>query len=555
MAGSFLALEELFASGDPRFLVELRGTCEPARLKGFAEKWFKDPRTWAKEQLAAYLDMPLNCAGHEPLVKKLFKTAESAADDATMARFMALFDRSVRRSEKKRWRYQDFDIAFRVSKSTLAHEKAGGGQAPKLPRGTTRSRETGRLFTVHTRRYLQRRAWRYFRRLGRRDSARYLAAMKRALALYSDPDCDSGIHFLDNWGLIHALFRYSPVLARQANGWLVKPDQALRDLKPAPAFPKAWTPLDGLDVLVAARARPVRRTMLAMVKGALDKVPIERILSLLEHADEEVQALGAELLRTAGALETLPLEAWLKLLDIKNLSVLEAVCEMMQKSVSPTRLSTEQLLAFACAPLGPVAKLGIDWLKQRPLQPSQILELANVRAASAAADAVAFAKSRLTDPAHIIPFLDSTTEAVRIAAWTWFAEDKASSRLDLWAKLVESPYDDVRISIVRHLERRARTDQALRVLLVQAPLEAVWATVLLNIQRGNRAKRMAASQIADAIEKRPDRAAVLLPLLRVAARSIRAPEFRAGLAAVVRAATRRPELAAAVATHFPELKL
>jgi hypothetical protein len=127
--------------------------------------------------------------------------------------------------------------------------------------------------------------------------------------------------------------------------------------------------------------------------------------------------------------------------------------------------------------------------------------------------------------------------------------------VDLWTKLVESPYDDVRIAIVRHLERYASADRALHVLLARAPLETVWATVLLNIHRGGRAKRMAASQVAEAIERDPARAAGLLPLLAAAARSIRAPEFRAGLAAVVRAATRQPEVAEQVGRHFPELKL
>ena len=540
MPGSMLVVEERFASGDPAFLDELRAATDAKALRAFAEKWYRDPRPWARERLQAYLDAPLECPGHEALVKKLFKTAEAAGDDATMARFMVALDRSVRRVATRRWDYQIRAIVDRW-------------QVPRKPRPKP-------LFKTRTRRHLRRRAWRYFRRTGFRDPERYLKAVLGALVLYADADCDSGIHFLDNWGLVHALFARSPVLRKTVTTWWVRDGQALRDLKPAPAFPKAWEGnSDAVFLLLGARARPVRRTALAMVKaqpGLLAKIPVDRLVALFESADADVQALATELLAGAGGLESVPMDLWLRLLESKNLEVLQAVCDVMQKVVAPDRLATAQLLAFACAPLGPVAKLGVAWLGMRKLAPAELLELANVRAESAAADAVALARARLEDPEAILPFVDSTTRAVREAAWRWFAEDERTrSRVDLWAKLVESPYDDVRLAIVAHLEKFARIDTALRVLLSRAPLEAVWATVLLNVNRGNRAKRLAASQIADVIERAPERAPQLLPLLRVAARSIRGPEFRAGLAAVVRAVTRRPELAAAVSQHFPELKL
>jgi len=200
-------------------------------------------------------------------------------------------------------------------------------------------------------------------------------------------------------------------------------------------------------------------------------------------------------------------------------------------------------------------------MKKRDVAPLDLLRLSACRSRTAAADAVAFARERLSGrpdftPDWLLSFLDSTSREVREAAWTWFSEEKrARHRLDLWAKLVESPYDDIRLAIVGHLERFAEIDTALRVLLARAPLETIWATVLLNIHRGNRAKRLAAGQIAAAIERDPARAPQLLPLLAVAARSIRAPEFRSGLAAVVRTATRRPDVAEQVLRHFPELKL
>lgn len=540
--GSLLLLEEYFASGDPRFLAELANVHAAKKLGAFAERWLRDPRPWARVAMRAWLEGALELPDHKPLVKRLFKLAEAAGDDGAMALFLWALDRGVRREAPF--------SSWNPDWLWVAHPPRGDGQA----------------FTVHTRNYLRRRAWRYFRRLGFRDPARYLAAVMQALPLYRDADVDSGIHLLDNWGLMHALFHHSDVVFNKTHGWRVRAGRALRELKPAPAFPKAWDarPEAVFELLTLAQCRPVRRTAHAMLKtrpDLLQKVPFDLVLGLLEHEDEEVQSIGVDLLGSASGLESVPLEVWTRLLEQKSLAVLEAVCGIMAKIVSPDRFATDRLLGFACASLGPVAKLGLDWLRAREVPPAGLLELAHVRAPSAAAGAVALARERMSaapdfSPEWLLAFLDSTLKETRVAAWAWFGEEKrARHRLDLWAKLVESPYDDVRLGIVRHLEQFASIDTALRVLLARAPLETVWATVLLNIHRGNRAKRMAASQIADAIERDPARAPQLLPLLAVAARSIRAPEFRAGLASLVRVAVRRPEVAGAVGAHFPELKL
>jgi len=282
---------------------------------------------------------------------------------------------------------------------------------------------------------------------------------------------------------------------------------------------------------------------------------------MLEHPEPEVHALGVELLGRAAGLESAPLELWMRLLESTNLDVLGAVCDVMAKVVDPAKIATDRLLAWALAPLGPVARLAAGWLRGRTLTIEDALRLAGVRVGVAAAEAVGLARAALAprpdfNPEWILPFLDARLRETRDAGWAWFSDEKkARHRLDLWSKIVETPYDDVKLSIIGHLEAFAAIDTALRVLLARAPLETVWATVLLNVHRGGRAKRLAAGQLADAIERDPAQAPRLLPLLAVAARSVRAPEFRAGLAAIVRVATRRPEVAADVAKHFPELRL
>src|SRR6266849_1446056 len=108
---SWLLLEELLERGDPAFVTELRRVHDAEQLGGFANRWFTDPRPWARQFLFDYLDLPLNAFRHEALVKRLFKLAEKAGDDALMARFLVAFDRSVRRvkSDRRRFLHQTFE--------------------------------------------------------------------------------------------------------------------------------------------------------------------------------------------------------------------------------------------------------------------------------------------------------------------------------------------------------------------------------------------------------------------------------------------------------------
>ena len=116
------------------------------------------------------------------------------------------------------------------------------------------------------------------------------------------------------------------------------------------------------------------------------------------------------------------------------------------------------------------------------------------------------------------------------------------------AALAESPYDDARAFLVKHLgEQMPRFGPE--------TLRHVWATTLLAVHRGGRAKRAALNQIADRVARRPAEAESLLPLLAVALRSVRAPERRTALAAVTRAALREPALRGALARVLPELKI
>src|SRR5205814_8401887 len=92
--------------------------------------------------------------------------------------------------------------------------------AAEPPEAARKKLEGFRLFSVATRHYLRRRAWRYFRRLGRAHPERYVSAISEALVLYEDVDVASGLALIDNWGLVHALFHHSPVLQARPRGWI-----------------------------------------------------------------------------------------------------------------------------------------------------------------------------------------------------------------------------------------------------------------------------------------------------------------------------------------------
>ena len=95
--GDWLLLQEQLERGDPEFVDRLREFADADALGTFAERWYTEPSPNARRLLLAYLERPLNAFRHEALVKRLFKHAEAAGDDAVMARFLVALDRSIRR--------------------------------------------------------------------------------------------------------------------------------------------------------------------------------------------------------------------------------------------------------------------------------------------------------------------------------------------------------------------------------------------------------------------------------------------------------------------------
>ena len=572
--GQMLLAEEYFASENALFTETLRGVSQPKALAALADRWKKDPRPWARQQILAYLALPLNCPGHQPVVKRLFKHAEAAGDDELMAAFLVAFDRQVRRELRSRSRWDSQSRSSHQeetlvtprdvlsAKETFSAVNPATGERMTVPVRTPRN---GKLFKYRTRYYLRRRAWRYFRRLGHRRPEAYVPAIARALVAYADADLQRGENMLDSWGLMHACFGEHDAVEFGATHIKLKDGRGLGELSAAPRFLEAWKKPETAPILFSlvwqGRSRLVRTWAMQLFQRehAGYPVSVDDLLRLLDHDDAEVQQFGAKLLESSAGLGALPVAAWLRLLMAHNEEALQRICDAFGKNVAADRLSFAECLELACAQPAPVARLGQSILQARaiatPAERESLRVLADARCAAVAGELASWALGILGRSEHysadqVIRFFDSLRVEVRAAAWSWLVAD--SPGMDdamLWSRLVETPYDDLRLKVVDYLERRVKLPgtEAER-------LQSVWRSVLLGVHRGGRQKAKAVRQIAQAIVEDPARGETLLPVLAVAVRSVRGPEARAGLAAVVSAVEARPQLVEAVRRHLPELK-
>jgi hypothetical protein len=649
--GDWLLLQEMLDRGDPEFVDRLREIADADALGTFAERWYTNPSPNARRLLLTYLERPLNAFRHEALVKRLFKHAEAAGDDAVMARFLVAFDRSIRRVIRKKyhhehvvvenlaaaerqaaqWIAQGFDSAshFRAPMTlTGPYHVWGAWSDPYIitPGGTTMPRgtlvdypvgldwtsmrrlktvqapdwvgrlkldpmkhgalalppeasrkklETFRLFSLATRQYLRRRAWRYFRKLGKLQPERYVPAISEALVLYEDADVDSGLAFIDNWGLVHALFHYSPVLQSHPRGWRVAEDRSLSELEPNPIYEHLWrsAPRALFDLMVRARSRPVRQWGLRVLRrdlaAASAAVSLEERIGLLGHVDPEVVAFAADWLRASPDLGTVSPERWLAVVESASPESLETLAEIMGQHVAAERVSLPDAARLAaCRPL-PLARLGLNWLKTKtPASDDErrsLFVLLEAQSEPLRPEILAWLRSTLASSPEfhsewVLEFLDSRYADARTEGMSWFrGEPRAHDDVTLWQRLLESPYDDVRLALAADLDERlrlAKADGALELSHALDPdrLRLLWASVLLNVRRGGRVKPRVVEQVAQRLEHRPEEAEFLLPLLGVALRSLRQPERRAALTAVVRLVENRPETAPLVQKLLPELQ-
>jgi hypothetical protein len=552
--GSALLIDIYLAAQDERFLEELLHFEGSPKLAALAEKWFEDTRPFARRMLLAYIDDGCDRPGHKPLVKRLFKRAEAAEDDELLVHFMVAFDRWLRRHlAVVGW---DWD-----PEASESRKRYGFTQDPQLDERLYGERKLPR-FTKATRRYLARRAFRYFRRIGYRDGERYRRAMVIALELYREEHVSSAARLLGSWGLMHILYGRSPVLSRLPDGVRLARGRALAELTPAPMFAEVWEGAfsELLGLVVRARSRTVRAWALALLRqssaDALAALPLDRVKELILAEHEEPQLLGVELLLKLGGLESASLSDWLELLGTKNLDVLSAVCDRAQGYVSAKRLTLAQCVDIAGSPAAPLAALGLAWCKEKKIASEaelvQLLRLgrapvAGVRAEGALHCAKLLRELPFVRPEHVRELLDAPFADARSAGLACLNERFAAD-LKLWLALCESPYPDVRAVVVARAE-------SFRAEVGPEALSPVFATVMLSLHGAAAEKRRVARELVLRVGKKPEEAAALMPLLAALFRSIHPAELRLGLAALAAIAVRVSGVRSVIEARFPELRI
>ena len=577
---SSLMLEECFVAADQRFLDEWVRFNHSEFLARFLERWLADPRPWARQQILQYLRQDLNLPGHEVVFKRMCRHFCNVGDHELLAHFIVAFDRLVRRSRIVRldWNPQSrqFDreeLLFAKPNKTIQNETGrttewGIGKFKRtVPLPDRINKNANRLFNHRTRNHLRRRIWRYFRWLSYRDADAYASAMTTAIIEYRDADFAAGENIIDNWSLMHVCYFHSDMLQFSASHTNLLSGCSLADLTAAPYQPEIWQRPEAagslIDILLSAHSVLARVWAIELLQrdhsDAIVRTDIPLLMQLLSHTDPRVQEFAAEVFRQHQGLANLAATKWLELLERCDHAHLPMICESMKKHVSAARLGTPQLIQLTLARAVPVSELGFHLLKSRhneqPLTVDEITSLSRLQCESTTSEISMFALSLLdsdlyqTD--HVMEFFDSLSQSMRSAAMDWLEPSASRGHNDpvLWARLIETPFDDTRLRIVECLHRRTQlpgteTDS----------LAPVWCAVVLGVHRGGRSKLKAIKQMQSAILQRPARAAELLPVLAVAVRSLRAPERRGALAALAAIVLQNNELQVEIQRLLPELQ-
>jgi hypothetical protein len=325
-----------------------------------------------------------------------------------------------------------------------------------------------------------------------------------------------------------------------------------------------------LELLRDARCRTVRHWALLMIRRGhgdlLSQLTPDELFALLASDDPLLTGLAADLLRGHPDLTALGVDRLLQLLETASAETFPILCELYEAKLPLDRVPTDLAVRLAGSRPLPLARLGFRWLQAKPTtsaaECAALLGLLKAQSEPLRPELVRWLRGVLSASAHFRPewvldYLDCRHENVRAEGWHWLREEpRARDQVDIWRKLLESPYDDVRLEIIAELEKRvARPTSADAEKLDPELLRFLWASVLLNIHRGGRSKPRVVQQMVRRLERHPAEAPQVLPILAVALRSLRGPEWRAGLTAIVQLVSRNPELAPLVGQMFPELKV
>jgi hypothetical protein len=193
---------------------------------------------------------------------------------------------------------------------------------------------------------------------------------------------------------------------------------------------------------------------------------------------------------------------------------------------------------------------------ERPLSVDELRSLSVAKCDAVAATLTTWTLQQLAAETRytadvVVEFFDSLSLPMRSAAMDWLEQSDSPGYDDpvLWSKLIETPFDDVRLRLVECLHQRTHLPGT-----ETSSLSHIWCSVLLGVHRGGRTKLKAIQQMQSAILSQPALADTLLPVLAVAVRSLRAPERRGALTALTAMVFQNSGLLPDVQRHLPELQ-
>ncbi|MEZ4446371.1 MAG: hypothetical protein R3B72_45250 [Polyangiaceae bacterium] len=549
-AGSLLLAQELFERADPAFVAEIVRCGGRKKLRRFAIRWSEARGAFARESRIALADRNIDRGDARVLVKVLFKAAERRGDDVEMAHHLVSFDRLIRRVTRR-------DQWYHWGTQTMQY----GPWRRRLPRVWRRNypEQGPDHFSNNTRYYLQRRALRHFRRLGYAEPDRFVEATAFALSLYDDDHFATPDAILDCRSLCLLLYGQSPRLAVTPRA-LDLATGTLDELTPAPMHDAAWRSERAFGLLlrlvVAASSAFVRGWCIAWLREAhaerLAELELKRLRPLLASPHGEAQSFGAELLERIEGWAKVSVDTWLQLARLDNPQALTVLARLMEEHVLPERLSLTQCLALSQSRVLPIASLGLRWAMDKGLGDDEALRavssLADAETEAVRREGLAWVRPKLVEKKRSLllrDLVDSRHRDVREVALEVSAEPLYEDDARVHAAMAESPYGDVTDTLAARLQDWQKLDEG--------SLQHLWATILLGVRRGSRAKRATLRALAERAIAFPDKAGELLPLVAVALRSVRETERRAALATLARAAFADPELATLIAEHIDDL--
>ena len=578
--GSLLRVQQYLDDGDVEgFVDELCRVEDADSLGRYAQPLYRDPRSTARKGLLKYVLRSMRCYRHEAIVKRLFKLAEANHDDEVMGHFMVALDRSLSRVLQTRNRY-DWTVGDVVRVDRIVT------QSQVMPKDARPARPKF-LYSLATRRYLRRRAWRYFRTID--DETRYVASISKTIAIYDDADTENGLAILDKWGLTHVLFHHCEAIRCNPGNWKLADGRGFGDLAAAPYREGAYAAdaLPLLELCENANGQTVRMWAIELLRkhhrSALVNLDIDRLLRWIA-ADDALADIAVGQLRDRDDVQQFAPEDWLRLFDRANSSVLQPLTDIAAEQNAPQHWPIETLLELALHQSSALVGLAKSELANRPMLPQNRDAWFDLIDAPCASHRYELAEMTLDkwvatndrDDALLMHWIDATDPDVRLRGLRCLdpSNSKDSNSFAdplIWQRCLESPYDDVQLWIADHLASRSlhqvgveKTSSLIPdpASMDTATLHRLWATVLLNTGRGGRTKIKLIDAIADIVDQQMMRQSIegdgsvaspedstikeLLSMMTTMLRSIRVTEFRAALAALTRLVERHPSLADAI---------